>query len=411
MTTNCGTDIVENGLVINYDPANTYSYLNTSSFTNLVTSPEDMSAWTSSSAVNYVSSTLNAITSPDGTTTADKVYENTGTSTIHIFAVTGFLTSGVQYNVSFYAKAGERKILGCGSNNGLGSIKVDLNSGAITSGSGRVFPVGNGWYKILTKVTPGGGRGIYMGICDDTGNNVYSGDGSSGLYVWGVRAELGDSWNNYTSVGGTTLRHIIKNDVSNLYPACVSKTVSYNSSNSGSFSFNGTDGYIQLEPNFMINDGNPFTISMWFKASNNGGLFGQGTTLGPGTGNGWVPAAYIDSSGYLKTSFYWGGSTSNQSTSTIQVNDSIWRNLTVTFSSTSHKSYLNGVLYDTISKTQTYYSSTYNYYLGAAEIASWPASGSVYLNGNISQFLYYNTALSDVEVLKNFNATRGRFSV
>lgn len=411
MTVNAGTDIIENGLIINYDPANLMSYLNSSRYNNLIQYPEDMSFWTTGPASNYVSSTLNAITAPDGTTTADKLYENTGTNTIHIFALTGFLTSGISYNVSFYAKAGERKVIGCGSNNSLGSCKVDLSSGAVIAGSARVFPVGNGWFKILCNVTPGGGRGVYMGICDDSGNNVYSGDGSSGLYAWGFRAELGDTWTNYTSVNGTTLRHIIKNDISNLYFGCLSKTVSYSSEGSGSFSFNGTDGYIQLQPNFMINDGNPFTISFWFKSSNNGGLFGQGTQLDPTLGSGWVPSAYIDSSGYLRSSFHWGGSTGNQSTSSIQVNDSTWRNFTVTFASNSHKSYLNGILYDTISKTQTYYSATYNYYLGAAPVGSWPSASSTYLNGKISQFLYYNRALSDTEVMKNFNATRGRFTV
>lgn len=411
MTVNAGTDIIENGLVINYDPANLMSYLNSSSYNNLIQYPEDMSFWTVGPAVNYVSSTLNVIAAPDGTTTADKLYENTGTNTIHIFALTGFLTSGISYNVSFYAKAGERKVIGCGSNNGLGSCKVDLSSGAVIAGSARVFPVGNGWFKILCNVTPGGGRGVYMGICDDSGNNVYNGDGSSGLYAWGFRAELGDTWTNYTSVNGTTLRHIVKNDVSNLYFGCLTKTVSYSSEGSGSFSFNGTDGYIQLQPNFMINDGNPFTISFWFKASNNGGLFGQGTHVEPIEGAGWVPSAYIDSSGYLRSSFYLGGSTGNQSTSSIQVNDSIWRNFTVTFASNSHKSYLNGVLYDTISKTQTYYSATYNYYLGAAPIGDWPSSGDRYLNGKISQFLYYNRELSNVEIIKNFNATRSRFGI
>lgn len=411
MTVNAGTDIIENGLIINYDPANLMSYLNSSSYNNLIQYPEDMSFWTTGSASNYVSSTLNAITAPDGTTTADKLYENTGTNTIHIFALTGFLTTGISYNVSFYAKAGERKVIGCGSNNSLGSCKVDLSSGAVIAGSARVFPVGNGWFKILCNVTPGGGRGVYVGICDDSGNNVYNGDGSSGLYAWGFRAELGDTWTNYTSVNGTTLRHIVKNDISNLYFGCLSKTVSYSSEGSGSFSFNGTDGYIQLQPNFMINDGNPFTISFWFKASNNGGLFGQGAHIEPVEGAGWVPSAYIDSSGYLRSSFYWGGSTSNQSTSSIQVNDSIWRNFTVTFASNSHKSYLNGVLYDTISKTQTYYSATYNYYLGAAPIGDWPSSRDRYLDGKISQFLHYNRALSDTEVMKNFNATRSRFGI
>lgn len=413
MTVNAGTNIVEDSLIINYDPANEKSFLNAATYTNLVAYPEDMYYWTLGYSVNYVNSTLNAIAAPDGTTTADKVYEVSGTSTIHIFAVTGFLTTGVNYNVSFYAKAGERKIVGFGSNNGLGSGKVDLSNGTIVSGTPRIFPVGNGWYKILTTITPGGGRGIYMGICDDSGNNVYNGDGSSGLYVWGVRAELADRWTNYTSVGGTLLRHILQNDVSSSYPAGIVGSVGYSSSNSGSFTFNGSSSnFIQLYPNMLQHEsGNPFSISFWFKASNSGGIFGQGTSTDVSSGAGWVPAAYIDSSGYLRTSFFWGGTSTNQSVSTVVVNDSIWRNFTVTFASGSHKSYLNGVLYDTISKTQNYYSAIYNYFLGAAPVGAWPNSSSTWLNGSISQFLYYNKALSDAEVLQNFNATRGRFGV
>ena len=270
MTINAGTNIVEDSLIINYDPANEKSFLNAATYTNLVAYPEDMSYWTLGYSVNYVNSTLNTIAAPDGTTTADKVYEVSGTNTIHIFAVTVFLTTGVNYNVSFYAKAGERKIVGFGSNNGLGSGKVDLSNGTIVSGSPRIFPVGNGWYKILTTITPGGGRGIYMGICDDSGNNVYNGDGSSGLYVWGVRAELADRWTNYTSVGGTLLRHILQNDVSSSYPAGIVGSVGYSSSNSGSFTFNGSsNNFIQLYPNMLQHEsGNPFSISFWFKASN-----------------------------------------------------------------------------------------------------------------------------------------------
>lgn len=66
MTVNAGTDIIENGLVINYDPANLMSYLNSSSYNNLIQYPEDMSFWTPGPAVNYVSSTLNVIAAPIG---------------------------------------------------------------------------------------------------------------------------------------------------------------------------------------------------------------------------------------------------------------------------------------------------------------------------------------------------------
>jgi hypothetical protein len=138
-------------------------------------------------------------------------------------------------------------------------------------------------------------------------------------------------------------------------------------------------------------------------------IFGQENGATPGAGGGWVPAIYVDTNGKIRTSCFWGGSTANQSISSAAVNDNIWHQIAVTFESTSHKSYLDGILFDTISKTQTFYSLTYYYYLGSGKNSSWPSAGNMTLSGNISNFMFYSRALSDQEILKNYNVMKTRY--
>jgi hypothetical protein len=65
--------------------------------------------------------------------------------------------------------------------------------------------------------------------------------------------------------------------------------------------------------------------------------------------------------------------------------------------------------FGTISKTHQSYSATYYYYLGSGKNTSWPNAGNMTLSGNISNFMFYNRALSATEVLQNYNATKGRY--
>ena len=186
--------------------------------------------------------------------------------------------------------------------------------------------------------------------------------------------------------------------------------IGFSSQNSGSFFYDGTNDYLRLPLNFFIHDsGTPFTISVWFRTGTSGMIFGQENGETPGSGGGWVPAIYVDTNGKIRTSCFWGGSTTNQSISAASVNDNQWHQIAVTFQSTSHKSFLDGVLFDTISKTQTLYSLTYYYYLGSGKNTSWPSAGNMTLSGNISNFMFYNRALSDQEILKNYNVMKTRY--
>ncbi len=186
--------------------------------------------------------------------------------------------------------------------------------------------------------------------------------------------------------------------------------IGFSSVNNGSFFFDATDDYCRLPTNFFNPDsGTPFTVSLWFKTSTTGMILGQENGATPGSGSGWVPAIYVDTNGKLRTSCFWGGTTTNQSTSVTSVNDNLWHQITVTFESTSHKSFLDGILFDTISKTQTNYSATYYYYVGSGKNASWTNTGNMTFSGNISNFLFYNRALTAQEVLQNYHATKKRY--
>jgi hypothetical protein len=75
--------------------------------------------------------------------------------------------------------------------------------------------------------------------------------------------------------------------------------------------------------------------------------------------------------------------------------------------SASQKIYQNGILIGTGNVSNSF--ST-----GTLHLAAAPAGGATYagyLNGNISNILRYNRALSNSEILQNYNATRTRFGL
>jgi len=68
-------------------------------------------------------------------------------------------------------------------------------SGSLASGwtNPSISSVGNGWYRvgITVTATASGSDAVGLYLCDDTGNISYTGDGTSGIYIFG--AQLSDS--------------------------------------------------------------------------------------------------------------------------------------------------------------------------------------------------------------------------
>jgi hypothetical protein len=170
---------------------------------NILTFTEQFDVTTGGWAKNNATVTANAVVAPDGTTTADKLIENTATS-VH-YLVNAIPINGV-YTFSVFAKAGERNAINIWSDSpSLGIAYFDLANGTRTFTAGSqlasaaIEPIGtDGWYR-CSITTPNLNKLVYfvMGL----GNPLtYAGNGTSGAYLWGAQLELGSTATPYQRV-------------------------------------------------------------------------------------------------------------------------------------------------------------------------------------------------------------------
>ena len=223
----------------------------------------------------------NAIISPDGNLNADKLVENTSSSTHYINKNSFVLISGVDYTYSVFAKAGERSSFWLRTINGVGDAYFDLSNGTITSGvGGFIEDYGNGWYRCSvsgTSTSTTGNPYIYLVKSGTTTN--YLGDGTSGLYIYGFQVEQG----NISSYIPTSGSQVTRNQ-----DLCT---------NGGSLaSINSTEGVLYAEIAALANDGTYRRIALSDNTSSNAIFIGYTATSNQ-------IQCYITSSGVGEVSF------------------------------------------------------------------------------------------------------------
>ena len=163
---------------------------------NLVLQSEawNVSPWAATSGSQGATVSGNVTASPDGTTNADKLIESAVTGT-HFCLQTLTLTSGTTYTASCFVKASERT-RGRLRTSGAGAywdLDFNLTSGTVTGGTNPFIQnYGNGWYRIGATFTANqASNNFILFLLDASGNVSYTGDGTSGIFVWGAQIETG----------------------------------------------------------------------------------------------------------------------------------------------------------------------------------------------------------------------------
>ncbi len=166
----------------------------------------DNASW----AKTQVTVTADAIAAPDGTSTADTLVENTAATVGHFVAQTMSFTAGQNYEASVFGKetgSGSKRYLSLAwPNTAFGTTTgaaFDLATGTVTATANSpvtaIASLGNGWWRCsISKsatVTTTSQIQVRLSNASGTVAPTYTGDGASGMHVFG--AQHGTSQGSY----------------------------------------------------------------------------------------------------------------------------------------------------------------------------------------------------------------------
>jgi hypothetical protein len=172
--------------------------------------------------------------------------------------------------------------------------------------------------------------------------------------------------------------------------------VGFTSSNSGIFTFDGSNDYINLPTSNLPYGSSVRTMSIWLKTNLIDLNFGFAVSYGVGT----IAQSYFIGRYGSNLAIGTFGYDYNVTTS-AQINT--WYHIVAAFDGTNIFGYLNGNLQ--ISGPSTANTVNSRFYIGRQ------TNDSQYWNGSIGQVQLYNRALTAKEIKQNYNATKKRYGL
>jgi hypothetical protein len=225
-----------------------------------------------------VTITANADTAPDGTLTADKIVESSASANRYV-ARTFSLSLGVRYSFSVYLKSAGRNIARVYTGTAAGGVWANVNLAigeiiATSAASGANLQaaaqkLGNGWVRVsisMTAVSSGASDMRVTPLDADysaavTNGTPYLGDGSSGVFAWGMQFEVGAAPSSYiktTTASATRAADVV-----------TSSNLSWFNSLEGSFFIDGAaeNSLLNETGNDLVSNGSAFDNAAWTKTN------------------------------------------------------------------------------------------------------------------------------------------------
>jgi len=341
--------------------------------TNLVTYSEDFSNsyWTKSG----VSETSGFI-SPDGTANAFKLVEDTSSGNHKILptsTISGVAGSYYSFSVYVKKKGSTRHIYWmCQRSGDAIYAHFDMNSysvsqvasaGTGSNASASITSVGNDWYRISLSgiVSTIASLTFYnqFYLSDTVGSGFtpqsYTGDGTSGFYLWGWQVEQGSYPTSYIPTSGSATTRSAET-----------------ANNSGDAStFNSSEGVLMVEVSALADDNTDRKIGIV-----------QGSTQNQ------VSIGYSISTKKIRAITYDGAVKGETFTNVYDVLSS--NKVAYKYKSGDNVLWVNGFALDTSTNTNILDGVTLN-------SLNFNASNSDFY-GNTKQIQYYNSALTDSEL-------------
>jgi hypothetical protein len=333
--------------------------------TNLITYSEDFSnaSWIKSDA-----SVVSGFVSPDGTDNAFKLVESANTSP-H-FQVTSALSTGVvggDYSASVFVKKGEADKVQISFGSGAFSnsfCNFNLTSGTIVkqnNSTATIELLSSGWFRCsaTATATATGATSMIISLIDsDLSNRIqsYTGDGTSGVYIYGAMFEQSSYPTSYIKTSGSA----VTRNGDQVYGAGDAAT------------FNDSEGVLMVET----------------KKSENGGST-QAISLSDGSTSNNIYLSLSSTPNLVNVEVLASGSQANLSTSVNQTNQN---KFAIKYKQNDFALWSNGFEVATDNSGNTP--------VGLNKINFDFGQGSFDLYGKTSQIQYFNTVLTDSELEK-----------
>ena len=328
--------------------------------TNDFTNSEDFSTnW----SISNVLLNVNQIISPNGTLNADLVYENTGTNAHFTFQTVGTTTTN-DYTLSVFAKYSGRFLqVFAGGADVVGNpyVNFDLQNGTFNNNGANGVSMenyGNGWYRCIIEVTSAVTSGFnpIFGLVKTLNSSraeSYTGNGTSGVYLWGAMLEEGSYPTSYIPTTTST----------------VTRSAETANGSGDASTFNDSEGVLMAEISAFVDDDSNRQIS-----------------ISNGTTSNAIKFTFIDED----TLIFERKTSSGDTQDSIDFVSGNFTKIAFQYKSNNYKAFANGF---EITLTQSV-----NLPTNLSVLSFDNAIGGADFYGNTKQIQYFDSALTDSEL-------------